>query len=55
MDFQLVADYQPMGDQPAAIDKLAQSIQAGNKYQTLLGVTGSGDSGFGWGWANQNQ
>ncbi len=31
-----------MGDQPAAIDKLAQSIQAGNKYQTLLGVTGSG-------------
>ncbi|MEM8549827.1 MAG: excinuclease ABC subunit UvrB [Verrucomicrobiota bacterium] len=42
MQFQLTAEYSPMGDQPAAIDKLATSIQQGNRYQTLLGVTGSG-------------
>ncbi|MEM9226406.1 MAG: DEAD/DEAH box helicase family protein, partial [Verrucomicrobiota bacterium] len=42
MEFQLAAEYSPMGDQPAAIDKLAASIQQGNDYQTLLGVTGSG-------------
>jgi excinuclease ABC subunit B len=42
MLFQLQADYQPTGDQPEAIDKLVTSIQAGNKHQTLLGVTGSG-------------
>lgn len=42
MLFQLQADYQPTGDQPEAIDKLVASIQAGNKHQTLLGVTGSG-------------
>jgi excinuclease ABC subunit B len=40
--FQLVADYVPMGDQPEAIAKLTASIRAGNRYQTLLGVTGSG-------------
>jgi excinuclease ABC subunit B len=40
--FELAAEYQPMGDQPAAIEKLTASVQAGNKYQTLLGVTGSG-------------
>jgi excinuclease ABC subunit B len=40
--FQLVSDYQPAGDQPQAIEKLTASIRAGNKYQTLLGVTGSG-------------
>ncbi len=40
--FQLAADYQPTGDQPQAIDALVQSIAAGNKSQTLLGVTGSG-------------
>ncbi len=40
--FQLAADYQPTGDQPQAIDALVKSIQAGNKAQTLLGVTGSG-------------
>lgn len=40
--FKLVSNYQPTGDQPEAIDKLVQSIQAGNKEQTLLGVTGSG-------------
>ncbi len=40
--FELKADYAPMGDQPAAIEKLVQSLEAGNRYQTLLGVTGSG-------------
>ena len=40
--FQLVADYQPTGDQPQAIKQLLNGIQAGNRAQTLLGVTGSG-------------
>src|SRR5437867_920925 len=40
--FKLVSDYQPRGDQPAAIDALTRSLVAGNKFQTLLGVTGSG-------------
>ena len=40
--FKLHADYQPTGDQPQAIEKLTASIKAGNKFQTLLGVTGSG-------------
>ncbi len=40
--FELVSPMQPMGDQPAAIDALAQGITQGQKYQTLLGVTGSG-------------
>lgn len=42
MKFQVVSDYQPKGDQPQAIAKLAQGIEAGERYQTLLGVTGSG-------------
>jgi len=42
MLFQLKSDYAPMGDQPQAIEKLVASIQAGNRDQTLLGVTGSG-------------
>jgi excinuclease ABC subunit B len=42
MLFTLNADYQPTGDQPQAIEKLTASINAGNKHQTLLGVTGSG-------------
>ena len=41
-DFQVVSGYQPQGDQPAAIDKLAGSIKAGQKFQTLMGVTGLG-------------
>ena len=41
-DFKLVADYQPTGDQPQAIEKLVQGLEAGHRYQTLLGVTGSG-------------
>ena len=40
--FKLVSDYRPTGDQPQAIDTLVRSINAGNKEQTLLGVTGSG-------------
>ncbi|OON95434.1 MAG: excinuclease ABC subunit B [Epulopiscium sp. Nele67-Bin005] len=42
MQFQIKAPYQPMGDQPQAIEALSKSITDGNKYQTLLGVTGSG-------------
>jgi excinuclease ABC subunit B len=40
--FQLVSEYSPQGDQAHAIAKLVKSIRAGNKHQTLLGVTGSG-------------
>ena len=40
--FQISSEYQPMGDQPQAIDKLSESIEKGERYQTLLGVTGSG-------------
>src|SRR3989339_102623 len=40
--FKLVSSYNPAGDQPLAIDALAQGIGCGEKYQTLLGVTGSG-------------
>ena len=42
MDFKLKADFEPTGDQPEAIEALVRSIEAGNRYQTLLGVTGSG-------------
>ena len=42
MSFQLESDYQPRGDQSQAIAKLIKSIEAGNRHQTLLGVTGSG-------------
>jgi len=42
MKFQVVSDYYPKGDQPQAIEKLARGIEDGDKYQTLLGVTGSG-------------
>ncbi|HEY0944860.1 MAG TPA: excinuclease ABC subunit UvrB [Opitutaceae bacterium] len=42
MLFKLNADYEATGDQPQAIETLVRSIQAGNKHQTLLGVTGSG-------------
>lgn len=41
-DFQLVAPYQPAGDQPAAIEKLVEGLLADRPHQTLLGVTGSG-------------
>jgi excinuclease ABC subunit B len=42
--FRLVSDFQPAGDQPKAIEELTASIEAGNRYQTLLGITGSGKS-----------
>ena len=42
MNFQVVSDYQPKGDQPQAIKKLVQGIIDEEKYQNLLGVTGSG-------------
>ena len=42
MKFNLQSDYKPMGDQPKAIEKLTEGILRGEKYQTLLGVTGSG-------------
>jgi excinuclease ABC subunit B len=42
MLFKLKSDYQPRGDQPQAIEQLMASIKAGNRDQTLLGVTGSG-------------
>ena len=42
MNFQVVSDYEPSGDQPHAIEKLSKNILDGNRYQTLEGVTGSG-------------
>ena len=42
MEFQLVSDFKPTGDQPKAIQELVKGIQMGDKAQTLLGVTGSG-------------
>ena len=42
MEFQLVSDFKPTGDQPEAIRQLAQGLAAQDKFQTLLGVTGSG-------------
>jgi excinuclease ABC subunit B len=42
LKFKLKSEFQPTGDQPEAIHTLVESIRSGNKYQTLLGVTGSG-------------
>ncbi len=42
MDFQLVTQYKPRGDQPRAIDELVSGLAAGEQHQVLLGVTGSG-------------
>jgi excinuclease ABC subunit B len=41
-NFKIVSDLRPTGDQPVAIDQLTEGIEAGEKFQTLLGVTGSG-------------
>lgn len=41
-DFQVVSEYQPQGDQPAAIEKLVAGVREGKKFQNLMGVTGSG-------------
>ena len=40
--FQLKSNFSPKGDQPSAIQKLLDGIESGEKYQTLVGVTGSG-------------
>ena len=40
--FKVVSKYKPTGDQPQAIEKIAEGVQKGLKFQTLLGVTGSG-------------
>ena len=42
--FQVVSDYQPAGDQPTAIAQLSAGIERGDRFQTLLGITGSGKS-----------
>src|SRR2546423_1301840 len=42
MQFKLRCNYQPRGDQPAAIDQLVHGVEGGEKHQVLLGVTGSG-------------
>lgn len=42
MKFKIISDFSPTGDQPEAIDQLTQGILSNEKYQTLLGVTGSG-------------
>jgi excinuclease ABC subunit B len=43
-EFKVVSDYQPAGDQPQAIAKLAEGVLRGDRFQTLLGITGSGKS-----------
>ena len=42
MDFKLVSPYKPEGDQPQAIEKLTEGILRNDKYQTFVGITGSG-------------
>ena len=42
MDFRLISDYKPKGDQVTAIEELTRGVYAGDKHQVLLGVTGSG-------------
>ena len=42
LQFKLISDFSPQGDQPQAIDQLTEGLQRGDKSQTLLGVTGSG-------------
>ncbi|MBR2594498.1 MAG: excinuclease ABC subunit UvrB [Firmicutes bacterium] len=41
-EFKIVSEFKPTGDQPQAIDKLVEGFERGEKFQTLLGVTGSG-------------
>lgn len=41
-EFKIVSDYKLMGDQPQAVDKIADGILQGKRAQTLMGVTGSG-------------
>ena len=42
MDFKLQSEFKPTGDQPEAIEQLTEGISSNEKFQTLLGVTGSG-------------
>ena len=42
MEFKIVSDYQPTGDQPEAIEQLVEGLARGDRFQVLLGVTGSG-------------
>ena len=42
MDFNLVSEFKPTGDQPEAIRQLTEGVRRGDKYQILKGVTGSG-------------
>src|SRR6267378_4347672 len=42
--FEVVSDFAPAGDQPKAVAELSEGIQRGDRYQTLLGITGSGKS-----------
>ena len=42
MNFKVESPYKPSGDQPQAIEALAQGVLNGDKFQTLMGVTGSG-------------
>jgi excinuclease ABC subunit B len=42
--FEVVSEFQPAGDQPAAIDRLSDGVHCGERFQTLLGITGSGKS-----------
>ena len=42
MKFKVVSEFKPTGDQPAAIKQLTEGMESGERYQTLLGVTGSG-------------
>lgn len=42
--FQVVSDFQPAGDQPTAVEALAAGVERGDRFQTLLGITGSGKS-----------
>jgi excinuclease ABC subunit B len=42
--FQVVSDFQPAGDQPKAVEALAAGVERGDRFQTLLGITGSGKS-----------
>jgi excinuclease ABC subunit B len=42
--FEVISDFQPAGDQPTAVEALAEGVLRGDRYQTLLGITGSGKS-----------
>ncbi|MCH8276780.1 MAG: DEAD/DEAH box helicase family protein, partial [Bacteroidetes bacterium] len=42
LDFNLISDFEPTGDQPKAIEELTEGLARGDKYQTLLGATGTG-------------